>query len=47
MTTPFIQFQNVSHTYDKTAINGPFAVEEIHLDVNYGFGKTDPWFNHD
>ena len=36
MTTPFIQFQNVSHTYDKTAINGPFAVEEINLDVKEG-----------
>ena len=36
MTTPFIQFQNVSHTYDKTAVNGPFAVEEINLDVKEG-----------
>jgi NitT/TauT family transport system ATP-binding protein len=36
MSESFIQFKDVSHTYDKGAINGPFAIEDINLEVKKG-----------
>ena len=36
MTSAFIEFNKVSHTYDPSASEGPFAIEDIDLSVEKG-----------